>query len=65
MQERLTATYTQATQMSGKSVWTLKRWAKQGKLQTTRDIHGKELLVVASLRQALGLAPSEGVAAST
>jgi predicted site-specific integrase-resolvase len=53
MQTEVVGTFTQASQRSGKSVYTLKRWAKQGKIRVVKDVHGR--VDFKSLDKALGL----------
>ena len=60
---QLTGSWTHAVCVSGASFWTLKRWKKQGKIQTVIDASGKERVVLPSLYKAMGLAPSENTAA--
>jgi predicted site-specific integrase-resolvase len=62
MHQQIAVNYTQASQMTGKSYWTLKRWVKQGKLQVVADADGKGNITVASLYKAMGVAPSNEAA---
>jgi predicted site-specific integrase-resolvase len=55
MQVQLVGSFTQASQRSGKSVYTLQRWARQGKIKTTKDVHGRRCVILESLDKALGL----------
>jgi predicted site-specific integrase-resolvase len=55
MQIQVVGTFTQASQRSGKSVYTLKRWAKQGKIRVVKDVHGRGSVDFKSLDKALGL----------
>jgi hypothetical protein len=50
---QLVGTYTQASQVCGRSTWTLKRWAKDGKLKIVK-VCGKNLVDFSSLRELLG-----------
>jgi predicted site-specific integrase-resolvase len=52
---QLVANFTQASQRGGKSIYTLQRWARQGKIKTTKDVNGRRCVILESLDKALGL----------
>jgi hypothetical protein len=61
-EQQLTVTLAQATQMCGLSRSTLLRRADEGLLET-RNICGRRLVVLASLRKLLGFEPGKREAA--
>jgi predicted site-specific integrase-resolvase len=59
MRQQLSYSWTEASQISGKSFWTLKRWAKEGKLETVTDANNQKRPTRDGLLRAMGFAPSE------
>jgi hypothetical protein len=52
--DQLVGSFTQASQLCGKSVYTLQRWARQGKVRTVK-VCGRTEIDFRSLREMLGL----------
>jgi predicted site-specific integrase-resolvase len=51
---QLVGSFMQASQLCGKSVYTLQRWARQGKIRTVK-VCGRNQVDFRSLREMLGL----------
>jgi predicted site-specific integrase-resolvase len=62
MQAQVVGTFTQASQRTGKSVYTLQRWARQGKIKAVKDASGRRNVIFESLDRALGLEGTEAAA---